>query len=111
MVVTGAFERLFERLIGCCVTRAGWRWPGPWKKARTAQIDRDGRWTIKRGRKRDTPPQPAESKKRYNQAPTEFAPVVRIKNGRRELVNAPMGLGQDEEWQRVDQRPQRMRGH
>ena len=27
--------------------------PGLWKKARTAQIDRDGRWTIKRGRKRD----------------------------------------------------------
>ena len=29
--------------------------PGPWKKARTAQIDRDGRRTIKRGRKRDAP--------------------------------------------------------
>ena len=28
------------------------------------------------------PPEPAEFKKRYNQAPTEFAPVVRIKNGR-----------------------------
>ena len=34
--------------------------PGPWKKARTAQIDRDGRWTIKRGRKRDAPPDQAE---------------------------------------------------
>ena len=34
--------------------------PGPWKKARTAQIDRDGRWTIKRGRKRDAPPDRTE---------------------------------------------------
>jgi hypothetical protein len=31
--------------------RGGGGTPGPWKKARTAQIDRDGRWTIKRGRK------------------------------------------------------------
>lgn len=30
--------------------------PGGWSKARTRQIDRDGRWTIKRGRKQ-TPPQ------------------------------------------------------
>lgn len=29
--------------------------PGGWSKARTRQIDRDGRWTIKRGRKQ-TPP-------------------------------------------------------
>ena len=34
--------------------------PGPRKKARTAQIDRDGRWTIKRGRKRDAPPDQTE---------------------------------------------------
>ena len=34
--------------------------PGPWKKARTAQIDCDGRWTIKRGRKRGAPPDRAE---------------------------------------------------
>ena len=27
--------------------------PTDWKPARRAQIDRDGRWTIKRGRKRD----------------------------------------------------------
>ena len=31
------------------------------------------------------PPEPAEFKKRYNQAPTVLAPVVRVKNGRREL--------------------------
>jgi hypothetical protein len=29
--------------------------PAGWKPARRAQIDRDGRWTIKRGRKRETP--------------------------------------------------------
>ena len=34
--------------------------PGLRKKARTAQIDRDGRWTIKRGRKRDAPPDRTE---------------------------------------------------
>jgi transposase, IS5 family len=31
--------------------------PGDWKPARTRQIDRDGRWTLKRGRKRPTPPE------------------------------------------------------
>ena len=30
--------------------------PTDWKPARRAQIDRDGRWTIKRGRKRDAAP-------------------------------------------------------
>jgi IS5 family transposase len=30
--------------------------PAEWKPARRAQIDRDGRWTIKRGRKRETAP-------------------------------------------------------
>jgi IS5 family transposase len=30
--------------------------PVEWKPARRAQIDRDGRWTLKRGRKRETPP-------------------------------------------------------
>ena len=30
--------------------------PADWKPARRAQIDRDGRWTLKRGRKRETPP-------------------------------------------------------
>jgi putative SOS response-associated peptidase YedK len=50
------------------------------------------------------PPEPAEFKKRYNQAPTEIAPVVRIKNGtprarpgsrtgRRELVILRWGWG------------------
>src|SRR5215475_1330500 len=39
------------------------------------------------------PPEPADFKKRYNQAPTEMAPVVRIKNGRRELVMLRWGWG------------------
>ena len=30
--------------------------PAEWKPARRAQIDRDGRWTIKRGRKREATP-------------------------------------------------------
>jgi transposase, IS5 family len=30
--------------------------PAEWTPARRAQIDRDGRWTIKRGRKREVPP-------------------------------------------------------
>lgn len=30
--------------------------PSGWSKARTRQIDRDGRWTIKRGRKQTAPP-------------------------------------------------------
>lgn len=30
--------------------------PADWTKARTRQIDRDGRWTLKRGRKRQAPP-------------------------------------------------------
>jgi IS5 family transposase len=29
--------------------------PTEWKPARRAQIDRDGRWTLKRGKKRDKP--------------------------------------------------------
>jgi len=29
--------------------------PAEWKPARRAQIDRDGRWTLKRGRQRETP--------------------------------------------------------
>ena len=58
------------------------------------------------------PPEPAEFRKRYNQAPTELAPVVRIKPGHRReapprVGDAPMGLGQDEERQGVDQRPVR----
>jgi putative SOS response-associated peptidase YedK len=42
------------------------------------------------------PPEPAELKKRYNQAPTEKAPVVRIKDGRRELVMLRWGWGKME---------------
>ena len=33
--------------------------PTEWKPARRAQIDRDGRWTLKRGRKRETPANPS----------------------------------------------------
>jgi len=38
----------------------GWRNARHWTKALVAQIDREGRWTIKRGRKRDAPPGWAE---------------------------------------------------
>jgi transposase, IS5 family len=31
--------------------------PEDWKPARTRQVDRDGRWTLKRGRKRPVPPE------------------------------------------------------
>ena len=31
--------------------------PEDWKPARTRQVDRDGRWTLKRGRKRPAPPE------------------------------------------------------
>jgi putative SOS response-associated peptidase YedK len=41
----------------------------------------------------DGPPEPADFKKRYNLAPTENAPVVRIKNDRRELVVLRWGWG------------------
>jgi hypothetical protein len=37
-------------------TIAGGGVPSEWKPARRAQIDRDGRWTIKRGRKREAAP-------------------------------------------------------
>lgn len=30
--------------------------PGDWKPARTRQMDRDGRWTLKRGKKKPVPP-------------------------------------------------------
>jgi transposase, IS5 family len=30
--------------------------PAEWKPARRSQIDRDGRWTLKRGKKREVPP-------------------------------------------------------
>jgi IS5 family transposase len=38
--------------------------PTDWKPARRAQIDRDGRWTIKRGRKRDAAPGGPSAKSR-----------------------------------------------
>jgi putative SOS response-associated peptidase YedK len=50
------------------------------------------------------PPEPADFKKRYNQAPTEVAPVVRIKNGRRELVMLRWGwskMKNGNEWMNV----------
>ena len=37
-------------------TLKGGGMPAEWKPARRAQIDRDGRWTIKRGRKREAAP-------------------------------------------------------
>ena len=50
--------------------------PSGWSKARTRQIDRDGRWTIKRGRK---PPPPTEGAQR--QAVGEIAvPMFGYKN-------------------------------
>ena len=30
--------------------------PEDWKPARTRQIDRDGRWTLKRGKRKPSPP-------------------------------------------------------
>jgi transposase, IS5 family len=38
--------------------------PEGWKPARTRQVDRDGRWTLKRGRKRPTPPDAARRRPR-----------------------------------------------
>ncbi len=49
--------------------------PGHWSKARKSQIDRDGRWTIKRGRKRK--PKPGQCR----QAEVEIAvPAFGYKN-------------------------------
>jgi len=49
--------------------------PDHWSKARTRQIDRDGRWTIKRGRKR--PPKPGQ----FRDAGVEIAvPAFGYKN-------------------------------
>jgi IS5 family transposase len=51
--------------------------PAEWKPARRAQIDRDGRWTLKRGRKRETPANQASGHKR----PPEIAvPMFGYKN-------------------------------
>jgi len=86
LVGAGAFEGLFERfdralrergflamggqIVDATVIEArrprltrvekdtlkGGGTPADWKPARRAQIDRDGRWTLKRGRKREVPP-------------------------------------------------------
>lgn len=37
--------------------------PADWKPARARQIDRDGRWTLKRGRKRTAPPDASGQKR------------------------------------------------
>ena len=37
--------------------------PADWKPARTRQVDRDGRWTLKRGRKRQGPPDASGQKR------------------------------------------------
>ena len=37
--------------------------PADWQPARTRQIDRDGRWTLKRGRKRQGPPDASVQKR------------------------------------------------
>jgi len=50
--------------------------PEDWSKARTRQIDRDGRWTIKRGRK---PAPPADGRERRAATPIAV-PVFGYKN-------------------------------
>ena len=52
--------------------------PADWTKARARQIDRDGRWTLKRGRKRQAPPDASGPKR---QATAELLlPVFGYKN-------------------------------
>jgi transposase, IS5 family len=51
--------------------------PSEWKPARRAQIDRDGRWTLKRGRKRETPANQAPGHKRQ---PEIAVPMFGYKN-------------------------------
>ncbi|HEY3910533.1 MAG TPA: IS5/IS1182 family transposase, partial [Stellaceae bacterium] len=51
--------------------------PSEWNPARRAQIDRDGRWTLKHGRKRETPANQAS----YHQRPPAIAvPMFGCKN-------------------------------
>jgi IS5 family transposase len=49
--------------------------PAEWKPARRAQIDRDGRWTIKRGGKREATPDGG-----HNRQPEIAVPVFGYKN-------------------------------
>lgn len=108
LVGAGAFEGLFERfdralrergflamggqIVDATVIEArrprlneaekqtlkGGGTPAHWSPARRAQIDRDGRWTLKRGRKRDKP-LPGEGPKRV--APGEIlVPMFGYKN-------------------------------
>jgi IS5 family transposase len=58
------------------VTIKGGRVPEVWSKAKRAQVDRDGRWTIKRGRRR--PPSAGEPKARV--AAEIAVPVFGYKN-------------------------------
>jgi transposase, IS5 family len=53
--------------------------PADWKPARRAQIDRDGRWTIKRGRKREGPPIDSGSGG-YKRQPEIAVPIFGYKN-------------------------------
>jgi IS5 family transposase len=50
--------------------------PSHWSKARTRQIDREGRWTIKRGRKPTTPPGETQTR----QATPIAIPIFGYKN-------------------------------
>jgi IS5 family transposase len=52
--------------------------PADWTPSRTRQIDRDGRWTLKRGRKRQGPPD-ASGQKRQGTAEI-LVPVFGYKN-------------------------------
>ena len=56
-------------------TIKGGRTPAGWTPARRSQIDRDGRWTIKRGKKRE--PAPGNGHKRQIEI---AAPVFGYKN-------------------------------
>ena len=49
--------------------------PADWTPARRAQIDRDGRWTIKRGRQREVPPG-----RGYQRQPEIAVPMFGYKN-------------------------------
>jgi transposase, IS5 family len=56
--------------------------PAEWKPARRAQIDRDGRWTLKRGRKRETPANqaPGQAPGGHQRQPEIAVPMFGYKN-------------------------------